>query len=831
MSNIVINQKNTNNIQEQNNLQISKKEDISKKKVNFDNSFDNSLIELNTSSANNNYNSSKKNKDEIDSEIKKINNVESKEIKVKKDDTKKINPLTQSTEIKNIENKYSEFESFINTEEKIGNNLISEISINHNHYPTNRGMYFSKMDTAEKDYMSLMKKFDNVLLSDEKIEKLESSNEFDKQVGLLQKQKIKLIKNLEKMNDILNNVIEFSKINVKNPNFMKGEKYENPSIKKEIKSNESSNRSSQLTASLGDNRLVDIYKQDYLKYLKRYETVSQDQYINRIDETLFKINNEIENLSKENRVLNNRQKSSESKFESKHNHYSQGSISTDLSIINFEYLNQRKLLDNVIDQIDKNKFDIKNNEDKMTDLSLKYNKYKEIAGFYNIQEENIIKNNKPKIKEKIVKVQKFSLTNKMNILYNASFTLKKKYEQYILKNEKTIFHLKNVKLQSVNLYKIKSAIEDELEKEVRRLYDIRATYDDEKFLNSLQNKDDYDENFWDNETPSNLKRSVDHHSYHDLHRANQQNENRNKEMKNERIQFINKEEVELIDTIDKAKIFLKDYNHKNLKAIYTRENEIENEDKVQDEYTKNIKDLKPNNRSDHQLRSDYGEENLKEDSLQNIEKKIIEKYSKKTDNTNKIQKNDLRTSNSNEKSFLNKIKDNSNFKEDDIVKYKIMGEDNSKHNLLQNFDKSKNNNEIKEDKNKGNIDNLKENHLSSIKNYSKLENPNEYLESRAESEKVKIKENTDDVLKKDRKREKKISENEIKLEDNEKSDKLKSSLKTNENNRENYLNDNNLKNNELNEKIKKKNENEQNNNIIKKEVKKLKHNDFDDLII
>ena len=87
--------------------------------------------------------------------------------------------------------------------------------------------------------------------------------------------------------------------------------------------------------------------------------------------------------------------------------------------------------------------------------------------------------------------------------------------------------------------------------------------------------------------------------------------------------------------------------------------------------------------------------------------------------------------------------------------------------ILQNFDKSKNNNDIKEDKNKGNIDNLKENHLSSIKNYSTLENPNEYLESRAESEKVKIKENTDDVLKKDRKREKKISENEIKLEDNE----------------------------------------------------------------
>jgi hypothetical protein len=601
-------------------------EDKSKKKVNFDNSFEQSVYDLSSSQYNNN-NLNQKDKDDK-SQQKKQNKDEEYRMKssndykeINNDRKKNFDPDNQSQEFINIQNKYGEFDSIENLQEKLGSNSITATEINNNHYPTNRGVYYSKMDIAEKNYLNLMKKFEKLLIFDEKIEKLEEKRAFDEEIELLKKQNIKLIKKLEKMNDILDNVVDYTKLVLKNPNFLKGKKFEKNDRKKENNNKNSFSKSSQLTASIGDNRLVEVYKQDYLKYLKRYETVSQDNYINKVEENLFHINNEIESITKENKNLNYKQKSSEIKFELKNSMKLQNGINSDLSITSFDYNNQKKLLDEMNDRIDKNKYDIKTNEDKIVEWNLKYNKYKEIAGFYNISEEITSKTNSSNTKQKINKIEKFTLTNKMNILFNASNSMKKKYEQIILKNEKTVFHLKNVKIQTINYFKIKSAIQDELAKQVRQMFEIRKTYEDERFLRSLQEDDDTQFNY--QMLNNDLRRSVD---YYPMRNHNQRyiDQTYREKSNMDRRQYLPKEEIELIDSLDNAKKFVNEYQHyKNLKSVHSKEEPIEYEN--EEEFFKRMNDLKLN------LSKVEKEKNEAENSIdEKLEKEIIEKYSKKT---------------------------------------------------------------------------------------------------------------------------------------------------------------------------------------------------------
>ena len=311
----------------------------------------------------------------------------------------------------------------------------------------------SRLQQAEMAYDKVLMNMNKIFEDDDKLQKLELKREYNELSEVYIQQNLKLIKNLEEFSQILNILIEASRITAKKQEL---DKKENPKKKKIMVPN----NNEQTTFS--ENKLVEVFKTEYNRLKNRVDQLNGLNYEENLIEKGKEISNEIGLIEAENKSLKLSQKQSEVKIERQGKNPKESNF--DLKTASGDYMNLRKLNEQLIEKVQKNKIEIEENEKKLVDLNNKYDKNKEIAENYGINEELL--NKKSEVTEKTNSEelkQKESLKNTMlkkcEVLEKVSLSNKKKYEAEIARNIKTIYNLENNirELHSIHNQKSKTA--------------------------------------------------------------------------------------------------------------------------------------------------------------------------------------------------------------------------------------------------------------------------------------------------------------------------------------------------------------------------------------
>ena len=396
----------------------------------------------------------------------------------KEDQIQNINSDDQFDE--NNEN----YENYIN-DNKIKENNLNNITNNTNSVITNNRQQsrflstnndkiksnnqLSRLQQAEANYEKVKMNIERIIQEEEKLKKLEENCEYEALSEVYNMQNLKLVKNLEEISQILNLIIGSSKIKSKRVEVEK----------KEIKARKIKNVVNNYDIVTTENKLVEVFKTDYKKLKSRVEQVNGDNYEDNLSENLKEITQEICFLESDNKGLKLNQKQSEVKFERQGKSLIDSNV--DIKKISSDYQNTRKLNEQLIGKIEKNKIEIDDNERKCNEINEKYKKFKEIAENYGINESFINKkidnyanntisytNNDPKLMENI----KFTLLKNSDILEKASLSNKHKYEAEISRNIKSIYSLESNVGQLYRLQKDKTVLALINTEKVREQYDL-----------------------------------------------------------------------------------------------------------------------------------------------------------------------------------------------------------------------------------------------------------------------------------------------------------------------------------------------------------------------
>jgi len=323
----------------------------------------------------------------------------------------------------------------------------------HENLKLNNVNIMSRMQIAEREYREVKEKLDKIT------EFREINPENNQSVELLANENLKLIKYLEKISGILDIVVQSSKIPLKSKtkstshfNIAKPSYSKSKFPTKNLNSNSGTNNPN-------NNKLIEVYKKEYEKLLKRFNQISDPNYSEDLEQTLFELDAQLNYFDQENRNLKNRQKQSEFFFERqyKNNSNPNSNFDEESKRINQEYENIKRLNQITFEKAQKNMNALKENEEKLKTLS-EHNQMLQIIAKDMYKIDNLDEFLEQEKNEQKLNERRQVLKKKIDILEKVLVNNKKKYEAEIARNEKNIMNLENNKLELMKILREKSAL-------------------------------------------------------------------------------------------------------------------------------------------------------------------------------------------------------------------------------------------------------------------------------------------------------------------------------------------------------------------------------------
>lgn len=330
-------------------------------------------------------------------------------------------------------------------------------------------MYISKVEYTIINYNAIKENINKKILD----QKLPNKTQ------ILQSRNFFLLEQLDKLNSILDTMVERKRISRKNNNKEnkgKNELYNNiinnsnkngDNYIKNLENFQSINRSSK------DNKkqLLQNIKKQYNILSDKYKELANDYYIQKIKEETFLISSEIKNVEETNRKLKTEQFKAE--YALKNYKYSKNDLSYKKKVDEYSHLNNE--YQKIMRKIPQIEDYIKNNKEKINQLNENKNDLIKIAKeTYNLNnpEEQIknIKDNSENRKSYIRKRELEQQIVSMNTRVN-------KLEYKRKENIKNIKKLEENKAKTNSLLKLKTEILDELNKQLNDLE--QENYDNE----------------------------------------------------------------------------------------------------------------------------------------------------------------------------------------------------------------------------------------------------------------------------------------------------------------------------------------------------------------
>jgi len=628
--------------------------------------------------------------------------------------------IHQTSKVIRNDNVINENNSILTSKNNNTANNISKISTKlNNGGGAIEGYIQKKVSQIETEFLSSKHHLEKMLLKDEsKIIQYESKLEYKKVYDILKKQNSELVKNLEKMNNYMNTIIEGTKVCPKEVNLKKN--------------NSASKHSSEV-----DNKIIAVYKKEYSLINSRLSQISEPQYLSKIENILSDLNKQISQLEVDNKRAKVEQKQSEAKI-GKNIKLTEIEGNSEIKKINYDYEHFQKQFNLINLKINKNRDDIDAYNHRIEEFNQNFNKLVEISSFYGISEydvkqieenSNFNKNDSNSLDDK-----KSVLIKKIEIIKKVKENNKNKHEIAIKSNVAKLFQLENSKKELVNELREKSKTASGNNLKLREFYERQRNHNvstimkDLNLLNETMEKNN--QNSTNYSTGNLARRQV-------LSRISEEvgtdESNCNSNNRNIHLTPIEEKERDLEETLGKNKleeIVIKEPIKQNQEERHMNKNKKKLEDIVIKEPIKQDQEEKQINKKEDLIVNKNPEVKEKDP--------VIDKYGIKSKPNFKIGKiEDKEKTTCNEKSHLKKDSpDNKNEEMNKEINIKISAEE--KQTTIE--EKSQENNKnIKEpiDTKSSNIERIDVNSQTSAKQINNSMNTEDkHLKSEIKEEKL-----------------------------------------------------------------------------------------------
>lgn len=414
----------------------------------------------NYNSKNNNLSEKQFSADNSNSKSKISNNIHSKN---NENNFSKSNIASSNHKVNPEKNQDNSFSSIFPTK---GNDIsiINNLNNVNNHPKTNSNLVpLSKLQIAEKNYFELKEQLEHLMNNKE--QSLNQGSHKSKTVDVLSKQNLDMIKFLDKMNGIINTIIESSKVPNKNPNFSR-KILINPNHKSLTPSNPSVSSSSNST-----NKLLEVFRKEHVKLEQRLKQITDPTFDQTLEDSLSDVNSQINYYEAEVKKLKYQQKQSEILVDRQFKNNNSFNNNADFQKINQEYENTKRLNEMTLEKVQKNKSQISDNETRLNELNEWLGKLETIAkDLYGIKTFENINFKEEEKSEKKKEEKKTLLKKKLDTFEKVQSTNKRRYENEISRHEKSIVNLEKNKIELMKLLKEKSIISYKTQEKVKGIY-------------------------------------------------------------------------------------------------------------------------------------------------------------------------------------------------------------------------------------------------------------------------------------------------------------------------------------------------------------------------
>ena len=329
-------------------------------------------------------------------------------------------------------------------------------------------VYYSKMQKAIEQYNKIKKQINNIILKEPPKNYSESSHK----IGIM-------LDNMNKLNDILTIIIENGRIFNNKKLYSKNNNVKKKTFLRKNQSVDQINKKPQ-TIEETNQKLVNMYKNEYEKIKERLEQVTSKNYVESKRKRIEELNAEIELLEKDNKSLKRDQQISESLLKKE---IHGDSISNHIKEKMNECEKYNNIYNNLVKKIENGEQTEKDNEIIIKNLQEREEKLEAMARqMYGIYEFDNVKDLEKKEQKKKSDMEK--LKKQIEIIDKALISNKKKYENEYKQNEFFIQNLYNSKDELLTIFKEKK---DQLEKCEKKIKNIEDEIEKLHFLDGQVN--------------------------------------------------------------------------------------------------------------------------------------------------------------------------------------------------------------------------------------------------------------------------------------------------------------------------------------------------------
>jgi chromosome segregation ATPase len=288
-----------------------------------------------------------------------------------------------------------------------------------------------------------------------------------------------MLDNMNKLNDILTIIIENGRIFNNKKLYSKNNNVKKKTFLRKNQSVVQINKKPQ-TIEETNQKLVNMYKNEYEKIKERLEQVTSKNYVESKRKRIEELNAEIELLEKDNRTLKRDQQISESLLKKE---IHGDSISNHIKEKMNECEKYNNIYNSLLKKIENGEQMEKDNEIIIKNLQEREEKLEAMAKqMYGIYEFDNVKDLEKKEKKKKSEMEK--LKKQIEIIDKALISNKKKYENEYKQNEFFIQNLHNSKDELLTVFKEKK---DQLEKCEKKIKNIEDEIEKLHFLDGQVN--------------------------------------------------------------------------------------------------------------------------------------------------------------------------------------------------------------------------------------------------------------------------------------------------------------------------------------------------------
>ena len=500
-------------------------------------------------------------------------------------------------------------------------------------------VYYSKMQKAIEQYNKIKKQINNIILKEPPKNYTESSHK----IGIM-------LDNMNKLNDILTIIIENGRIFNNKKLYSKNNNVKKKTFLRKNQSLDQINKKPQ-TIEEANQKLVNMYKNEYEKIKERLEQVTSKNYVESKRKRIEELNAEIELLEKDNRTLKRDQQISESLLKKE---IHGDSISNHIKEKMSECEKYNNIYNNLVKKIENGEQTEKDNEIIIKNLQEREEKLEAMAKqMYGIYEFDNVKDLEKKEKKKKSEMEK--LKKQIEIIDKALISNKKKYENEYKQNEFFIQNLHNSKDELLTVFKEKK---DQLEKCEKKIKNIEDEIEKLHFLDGQVNISEIKPNeekkiIFDKEP---IKITVSNNSEKEAIIKELEKKSKEEELIHEQKEKLNKSIV--IKNISLKPNF--SFTH----GLMTDENKLNKSLSIRQNYVKNNldndDDIKEDIIIDNNKEEDKNENNVKKEELQpeNLEPITIDKTKKEDNVLENLRSKVLNTAIINNEDLVNKDLEN-----------------------------------------------------------------------------------------------------------------------------------------------------------------------------